>query len=92
MCILVNIEKAFLCHVGVDLRGGETSMAEEFLNAPEIRAPIEEMGGETMAEGVRTGTQRCQTVPCQVLLEQPADAPRGEPFSESVEKERRFAG
>lgn len=39
--------------VGIDLRRGEVRVAEQLLDAAQIRAGVEQMGGITMAEFVR---------------------------------------
>ena len=43
----------FLVHVGVDLGGGDVGVSEHLLDAAEVGAAGEEMGAETMAQGVR---------------------------------------
>ena len=39
--------------VEVDFGGGDRLVAEHLLDGPEVGAPLQEMGGEGMAEGVR---------------------------------------
>ena len=50
---VVGFFEALNGDVGVDLRGDEVGVAEEFLDAAEIGAAIQEMGGIAMAEFVR---------------------------------------
>ena len=38
--------------VGVDLRGGDVGVSEQFLEGAQIGARFEQMGGETVPEGV----------------------------------------
>ena len=45
--------KAALGHVGVDFSGIDVGMAEEFLDDSKIGASFQQMGGETVAEGMR---------------------------------------
>jgi hypothetical protein len=40
-------------HMGVDLRGGDVGMAEEFLQRAQIGAAGEEVRGEGVAQDVR---------------------------------------
>jgi hypothetical protein len=39
-------------HMGVDLGGGDIGVAKHSLDAPEVGATFEEVGGEAMAEDV----------------------------------------
>src|SRR5688572_32501468 len=41
--------------VRVDLRRAEALVAEQFLNAADVGAAIEQVGGETVPQGVRSG-------------------------------------
>ena len=50
MGVVVDLFHAFGGDVGVDLGGGETGVAEEFLDAAEVCAVVEEVGGEAVAE------------------------------------------
>ena len=45
-------------------------MAEQFLDDPEVGAPVEEVGGEAVAEGVGMGGDG------RAAVEDPADVPR----------------
>src|SRR5438067_1598675 len=40
-------------HLRVDLSGAQTSMTEQLLDGPEVRATLEQMGGERVPEHVR---------------------------------------
>ena len=51
---IVGFFEALDGDVSVDLRGGEVGVAEEFLDAAEIGAAIEEMRGVTVAEFMRS--------------------------------------
>jgi len=44
--------------MGVELRGGQGRVAEQFLNDPQIRAALEEMGGCAVPKTVRTDIGR----------------------------------
>ena len=37
----------------VDLRGGHRGVSEQFLHDPDVRAPVEQVGGERVPQGVR---------------------------------------
>lgn len=58
MGVVVDLFHAFGGDVGVDLGGGETGVAEEFLDAAEVCAVVEEVGGEAVAELVRGDAER----------------------------------
>ena len=53
--MLVGVEEPFLGDVGVDLGRGQAAVAEQLLDAPEVGAAVEEVGGEAVPEGVRAG-------------------------------------
>lgn len=40
------------CEVIIDLRGSRASVSEQLLDQPEVRASLEQMGGETVTERV----------------------------------------
>lgn len=50
--ILINIEHSFICNVRVNLCRREAAMSQEFLNAAEICAPIEQVSREAVSQGV----------------------------------------
>ena len=54
----VGVEQALGIDGGVDLRGRERGVAEEFLDGAEVGAPAKEVGGEAVAQGVRRGRGR----------------------------------
>ena len=52
---MIRIEDAsqsLSTHVSVYLRSCEIGVAEQLLHGPEIGAPVEEVGGEGVAQGV----------------------------------------
>jgi hypothetical protein len=40
-------------HQSVDLRGGDGGMTKQFLHNADVRAAVEQVGGERMPQGVR---------------------------------------
>jgi len=58
---ILTVERAFdgksaaLKHVGIDHSRLDVLVPEEFLNGPYVVAVFEEMGGETMVEGMVEG-------------------------------------
>ena len=52
MGILHQFLQSFIQHVCVDLRGGDIRMAEKLLDDAQIRAVVQEVRGEGMAEDV----------------------------------------
>ena len=55
MGLVIDLLHAFGGDVGVNLRGGKTAMAKQFLHAAQVSAVVEQMGGEAVAEFVRSG-------------------------------------
>ena len=58
---MVRIEDAsqsLSTHVSVYLRSCEVGVAEKLLYRPEVGAPVEEMGGEGVAQGMRVRRDR----------------------------------
>lgn len=53
MRCVVNSRQMLKIKVGVDLGGRDVGMAEQFLNAAQVLARFEQVGGEGMAEHVR---------------------------------------
>jgi hypothetical protein len=72
--------------VGVDLGGREGLVAQEFLDAAEVRAVVEEVGGEGVAEGVG-GDGGVQADLDEVLVELAADGAGAEALAVLVEEE-----
>ena len=52
MVLLMNLLQPFFLHVGVDLGGGDTGVAEEFLHAAQVGPAGEQMGRKGVAQGV----------------------------------------
>jgi hypothetical protein len=77
--------KPALFDVGVDLRGRNVRMAEEFLNDAEIGSTAEEVGGEAVAHEVGIDI-RFDASASGVLFDELADAGSGELFSPDREK------
>lgn len=53
MELLVHLAEPAVGHMGVDLRGTDAGVTEQFLNDAQVRAMFEEMGGEAVTEHVR---------------------------------------
>ena len=49
----VDFAQAASGHMSVDFRRGDTGVAQQFLDDPEVGAMIEQMGGETVTKHVR---------------------------------------
>ena len=54
---MITVSEPVGGYVGVDLGCAKASMAEQFLNAANISAAIEHMGGKTMSKAMRTGSR-----------------------------------
>ena len=82
----IDRKQAFLAHMSVDLRGLEAGMTEEFLHDPQVRTPVEQVRGETVAEGVGVGRDR------RTAVEDPPDVPRAQSVTPSVVEQRPGVG
>src|SRR5688572_13273119 len=56
MCLLITLPQAVHRDMGVDLSGGEAAVAQDLLDGPEIRAPVQEVRGRGMPQGVGSGS------------------------------------
>ena len=68
--------------MSVDLRGLQTGVAQQFLDDPQVGAPVEQVGGEAVAQGVGVGGHR------RAAVQEPPDVPGPEPRAPAVEEER----
>ena len=55
---LHHLAQAVLRHMGVDLGGGDVGVAEQGLDHPQIRAALQQVGGEGVAQDVRADPGR----------------------------------
>lgn len=69
----------------INLCGDETFVPQQFLNTPNIRASIQEMGGKTVPEGMGSDT-RVQSTLLDVFFQHSGNASRGQPIAKSVSK------
>ncbi len=53
MMRLINLFQPFLDNVRVNLRRGDVRVAEHELHRPEVRSPLEQVGGKTVPQHVR---------------------------------------
>ncbi len=75
MGAVVGLFKPFGGQVGIDLRGDEVCMAEQFLDAPQVGAGVQHVGGIAVAQLVRTEV-RIQARDGEVLLQSQLQLPR----------------
>src|SRR5439155_1407537 len=73
MRLVVAVAQPVGGHVRVNLRVGETAMAEQFLHAADVGAAIQQVSCKAVAERVRARA-RIEPRLGEILLEQPADA------------------
>ena len=83
---MIDIKDSLSRDMGVDLSRGQITVAEQFLNAPEIGAAVKKVGGEAVAQRVWTGVAS-QPRPGEVVLQQPPNAPAGETVAVTIEKQ-----
>lgn len=88
---LIYMQQAVPRDVGVDLCGSKVAVSEQFLNAPEIGSPVQQVSGETVPQGMWAGGAG-QSGSCQVILQQSSHAPRCQPHSITVQEHGRLAG
>src|SRR5664279_5802208 len=79
----VDSKQALPAHMSVDLRGLQAGMTQQFLHHSEVRAPVQQMGGEAVAEGVGVGRDR------RPAVEDPPDVTGSQAVSPPVVEERR---
>jgi hypothetical protein len=91
MGLIIGIDQTLLRHMGVDLRGRQAPMSEQVLDAPEVGAAIEEVGGEAVPEGVGARA-RVEAESDQVILEESTDASRRESTTAMIQEEGGLAG
>ena len=58
MCSRIDSQQPLLAYMSVDLRGLQAGVTQQFLHHTQVGAPVEEMGGEAVAEGVGVGRDR----------------------------------
>ena len=73
-------------HMRVNLRRAEAAVAEQFLDAADVRAGIEQVGGERMPQRVRAGPP-VEAGLSKILSQHSGHASSGQPFAESIEKQ-----
>ena len=96
MGFAVGFAESGRADVGVDLRGHQAFVAEQFLHAADVGAAVEEMRGEAVAQRMRRGAG-VEAGEFQVFFQHPGHAARGQAAAEFVDEHRggragRFAG
>jgi hypothetical protein len=82
---IVNLHKLIHAHMGVALGGREAHVAQHFLDGPQVRPRIQQMGGEGMAKGMGTHLSQ-ETAPQHVFLQDPRHAPGRQAGSPGVDE------
>jgi len=85
MRLFVRLAERGGADVGVDLRGDQALVAQQFLHAADVRAAVEQVRGEAVAELVRGGAA-VQAGELEVFFEHSGDASRGDPPAELVDE------
>src|SRR5579859_2787208 len=78
-------------HVGVDLGGRGRGMAENLLDAAQVSAALEQVGGRAVAQAVRARVAGRPAL-AQALVDDPASGPRLQAAAARAEKQSRPAG
>ena len=58
MRFAVDLSQGFNREMRIDLRGVQAAMAEQFLHHADVGASTQQVGGKTVAQGVRRGARR----------------------------------
>ena len=87
MCLLVGFLHATGADVGVDLRRGETLVAEQFLDTAQVGAAVEQVRGETMPQRVRC-RGAVEARQHEILVKHPPDAAGRQSLAELIQEER----
>src|SRR6266852_6507700 len=74
--VLVQLLQALARHVGIDLRGRDIGVAEQELHDAQIRAMVEQMRGEGVAQRVRRERSAREGCPGALLYQVPERLPR----------------
>lgn len=83
MGLVEGVEQAGCRHVGVDLRGHEALVAQEFLHAADIGTGIEQVRRETVTQRVRARPPR-ESRGREMLLEQSGDTADRQPSAKTI--------
>ncbi len=78
MCPVINFDKFFHRNVRINLRRGKSRVSEQFLNVAQIRARIEKMRGEGMAQRMRRNFAVDFGAEFDVFINHSPDAARGD--------------
>ena len=87
MCLLVGFLHAACADVRIDLRRRQALVAQKFLDASQIRAPIEQVRCEAVPQRVRCRLS-VEAGQHQIFIQHPPDAARREPFAELIQEKR----
>ena len=87
MGLVINLGQVIDIEMGVFLSGGQADVAQQFLDGAQVRAHLQQMGGERVAQGVR-GHGHADAGPQAVHLDRTLDAACGQPAALAVEEER----
>jgi hypothetical protein len=87
MGFVKRVEETRGRHVGVDLRGDEALVPEELLDAADVGSCVEQVGGETVTEGVGAGPPD-EPGREEMFLEKPGNASHREPRSQPIGEQR----
>src|SRR5439155_2855437 len=82
MGVLVLAEQPLLAYMSVDLRGLKAGMTEKLLDDPDVGAPVEQVGGEGVPQGVGMGGRH------RAVVEDAADVSRAQRVAPQVEEHR----
>ena len=83
---MIAVAQPLGCHMGVNLRGAEAAVSEQLLNAADVGAGVEQVGGEAVAKRVRAGAGRA-SLAGEIFLQQPADTAGRQPGAVLVEEQ-----
>src|SRR5262245_21348722 len=84
---LVGLAEAGGADVGVNLRGDEAFVAEQFLHAADVGPAIQEMGGKAVPQGVRRRAAVEPSLP-KVFFQQSSHAAGRQAAAELVDEDR----
>src|SRR5690348_8011594 len=80
MCVRVRLSEAFRLYPSVGLRRGNAGMSKQFLDGTKVRATLEKVGRERVAECVRGHAARHSGL-ARPGGEAPPDVARGQPLA-----------
>ncbi len=90
MCLVVDLCKVLKIKVGIDLRGADIRVPEQFLHSPKVAAGFQQMTGKGVPQGVRVDIAR-DTLSTRHVLDALLYGTYPQPLATATSKDGRMA-